>query len=1060
MGPKVLVQPAKYSAPTERRSHIQRGDPPHVEIAPIAPLRPGQQAAHQLSAGFRDPIGAFSRICEYRGNSCSDHAGIEPQILGLPSHSQLKIHQYRNVRGHGCSDFDTKLVFHSLLCHQQVSSDSPLYNLFFDEIARNNPPALTAPEQTRTMQKSPQPHFHRLRAITWHRAVTALFFALASALTLPIVGEGLEPRAFKIQLSETGAYRVTWEQLAALGLASYPASRSLGLEHLTGPVPIWVEDGGDGAFGPGDHFEFLGQHLAGEKTYYHEHSPHNVYRLTLDHNSPARMRPIVGEGTGPLQSPELWTAEHLELDRLMLRFPKSRGERPELWYWARLSHLDRKPFSLQLDLGDYRPSSEAPLSMTLDLRGWSKPRRKKDDPADHRVEVFLGDTRIGEGEWNGQEAFRLEIPAVPDSAVNRGTNQLRLVVPKRRSAPDADPIIDVLMLNWIEIRYPRNRSLGDHLAKIELTPVQADQPMSLTRSDNSPWTLFGIDGSRIASNAMVTHQREGRTIFRFPAPRASTLFAVPEQAWLEPEGILVDHPSHLANRETAADYLMITHPTLRAAIEPLAEIHRQRGLQVAVIDVDDIYDEWNGGIPSPQAIRDFISHAYHSWPRPAPRFVLLVGDASWDIKNEQADDSNYADWTYRPGERRRFVKNGSTPYGTTGARRNLIPTWSFKSSQGHAASDNGFVSIDGDDFLPDLAIGRFPVATAEEVTAIVEKTRRYLEETSIGPWRRSLLWITNENARFQDRTDNMVAAMAREGYSSLKVYPKSSETSNAEHREALLRAFDQGQLLVHFYGHGGRYIWRTGPPDLEKNHDLFTLEDLEHLAPNADLPLVLSMSCYSAPFDHPTADSIGEKFLRLADRGAIGVLAASWRNSPSLKFSQSLIRELTTPGNTIGEAIRTVKNEVGSIVMVEMYNLLGDPAVPLALPELEVELTAFLDQPTPLVTGRLQGTGSFSGKAIVDWLGDTGQVQFSQTISLESPSFSVPFPEAQEPGSVVSVRAYVWNAEVDGIGTIPWPPTPDPEPPLAAAAKTGSSTEPTPSARPITIKGDRPPSEI
>lgn len=878
--------------------------------------------------------------------------------------------------------------------------------------------------------------FRFLRLSTWILTVGS---ALLSA------GGVMGQEAFKLRLTEAGVYRVTWEDLAAHGLERSPDSRGLGLEHRDGPTPIWVEDGGDGEFGPGDHFEFLGQRLAGERTYYHQHSPHNVYRLSLDHPAPARMTTLEGETEGALSSPQLWTAAHLELDRLMLRFPKGRGERPELWYWARLSHLDRKPFSLELDLDDFHPGSDAPFSMTLELRGWSKPRRKKDDPPDHRVEVYLGDTRIGEGEWNGQEAIRLEIPEIPDEVVVRGTNQLRLVVPKRQPTPEGDPIIDVMMLNWIEIHYPRTRRLADQTAKIVLSELEAGAPMSLVRTDSTSWILFGADGSRLHSQDMLAHSRDERTIFRFPTPDTETVYSVPETGWLEPEGIEVDHPSKLADRSTSADYLMITHPTLRSAIEPLAEIHRERGLEVAVIEVDDIYDEWNGGIPSPEAIRDFVSHAYHQWPRPAPRFVLLVGDASWDIKNKEADDSNYADWTYRPGERRRFVKNGSTSYAETRFQRNLIPTWSFNSSQGHAASDNAFVAVDGDDFLPELAIGRFPVVTPEEVTAIVEKTRRYLEETSIGPWRRNLLWITNENSRFQKRTDDMVTAMAQEGFSSLKVYPKSSETSNSEHREALLHAFDQGQLVVHFYGHGGRYIWRTGPPDLQKNHDLFTLDDLESLAPNTDLPLVLSMSCYSAPFDHPTADSIGEKFLRLAGRGAIGVLAASWRNSPSLKFSKSLVRELTIPGNTVGEAIQKVKREVALNVMVEMYNLLGDPAIPLAVPSLEIELSPNPGV-TPTVAGQIQNTETFRGELIVDWLDEAGGIQASQTLDLEQPSFSLPAPADLDAESIHSVRAYVWNPEVDGLGTAEWPGATEPE--AALQARTEKPVAPSPASSP------------
>ncbi|MCB1579078.1 MAG: hypothetical protein KDI81_17550, partial [Xanthomonadales bacterium] len=61
-----------------------------------------------------------------------------------------------------------------------------------------------------------------------------------------------------------------------------------------------------------------------------------------------------------------------------------------------------------------------------------------------------------------------------------------------------------------------------------------------------------------------------------------------------------------------------------------------------------------------------------------------------------------------------------------------------------------------------------------------------------------------------------------------------------------------------------------------KNHDLFTLDDVSELKNGGRLPMVLSMTCYSAPFDNPTEDSIGERFLREAGKGAVAVFAASW----------------------------------------------------------------------------------------------------------------------------------------------------------------------------------------
>ena len=56
------------------------------------------------------------------------------------------------------------------------------------------------------------------------------------------------------------------------------------------------------------------------------------------------------------------------------------------------------------------------------------------------------------------------------------------------------------------------------------------------------------------------------------------------------------------------------------------------------------------------------------------------------------------------------------------------------------------------------------------------------------------------------------------------------------------------------------------------------------------------MTCYSAPFDHPSADSIGEKFLRVPGKGAVAVLAASWRNAPYQTMSEDVVERADGTG--------------------------------------------------------------------------------------------------------------------------------------------------------------------
>lgn len=834
--------------------------------------------------------------------------------------------------------------------------------------------------------------------------------------TAPLVAAALP--AFKLYVERPGAYRVSFEDLVAAGLdADGLPSAGLGVSCGGESVPVWVEDGGDGVFGPGDHVELLGEPLYGEASYYSEFSRYNVYVLRFDVSGPSRMRSLRPEpAPGELPRDRYRTREHLEQDLLILRLPPRRdGTADELWYWAKLTQIDDSPFTLPLDLSEMDEDG-GDVVLRLGFRGWSTPANKAyPELADHRVEVTLG-TRTFGADWNGTEPFVFETEPIPAAELGAGERVVAVRVPVRGD------LIDVVMLNYVEIGYPRRPWIGDDQARFELAGAGGAQ-MVLAGPQDEDLRLYGLDGSRLVLGGEAG---DGRRVASFLPPAGESRFVASYASQLlSPAAVVRDRPSHLAATENQADYLVITHRRFLEGVEPLVELHRQRGLTVTVADVEDVYDEFRHGLADPRALRDFISHAYHHWQRPAPRFVLLVGDASWDGKNPFANDANYTDWTYRPGETDRFGKNKSTPYAHEAGQnhRNLVPTWNHPTSQGHSASDNYFVAVDGDDNLPDLAVGRLPVVEPEELAGIVAKIRGYVLEPEPGPWRNELLLITNDDPLFQRKSDRLAGFAAAHGLETKKIYPRKEERDNARHTRRLLEELDTGRALVHFMGHGGRYIWRTGPPSRQKDHDLFTLDDLEKLKPTRRLPLVLSMTCYSAPFDHPSADSIGEKLLRLRGRGAIAVLAASWRNTPSAAWSRELLDELTAPGATIGEAVMRGKHRIGDPLFIGTYNLLGDPAVPLARPAAEIHLRRLGDSGDTVLqlAGQVEPE-LFNGEVSVELVDAGGEVLDAMTATARGGSFVARFElDAAETGAVRSVRAYAWDAEhaLDAAGALP-----------------------------------------
>ncbi len=866
-----------------------------------------------------------------------------------------------------------------------------------------------------------------------------LLFAVAS----PVAAESpavAEAPAFKLYIEAPGPYRVSFEDLTAVGLGSEGLpSAGLGVTNEGHPVPVWVEDGGDGIFGPGDWVELIGDLPHGWVSHLNEHTRYNVYFLRFDLADPIRMvsyvpSPVPASEDGHYHA--FRRRVHHERDFFVQRSLKSHDDRPaELWYWAKLSHIDREPLTHPLHLGDLDLSTGGTVDLRVEFRGWSQPEHKPTpEMADHRIEVFLNGAELATAEWNGKESFQLKIPDVPAKRFVKGENALAFKVPKRAAGAPDDWLIDVIMLNWIEITYPRIGEVGGSWGgDFTLNEPLAARPMRLLAFKGAGFVLYGLNGSRMTSDALPA-QPEGSFIAHVfaPPPGESSFVPIGTSAFASPKAIVLERPSRLADAGNQADYIMISHRRLIEAIQPLAELHRSRGLAVEVVDLQDVYDEFADGIAQPSAVRDFLEHAYYRWRPPAPRFVLLVGDASWNGKDVFIGDGSFPDHLEEapapPVER--FEPDADTvqftPYAqdTDLVNRQLVPTWDQLTIFGHAASDNYFVAVDGDDTLPDMAIGRLAVVEPADVTSIVEKTIRYASKPEVGPWRRSIVFLTNTLKRFHNQSRSVAKVFNAEGFSTEEIYPTLEEPDNAQYTRRLIELLNEGQLFIHYLGHGGRYIWETGRRDLKENRDLFTFEDLENLEATSRLPVVLSLTCYSAPYDHPEADSLGEKMLRIADRGAIAVVAASWTNGPTGTWGKILMEELTRPGATVGEAFMRAKHRNPTPQFVDLYSLLGDPAVPVAAPVAEIDLSISGGEGAALTVSGTMDVSEFSGELLVELVDGERQTLHEVTTPLEGPEFTVELEVTAEELAAASVaRVYAWDVSrgIDAAAAVELP---------------------------------------
>ena len=277
--------------------------------------------------------------------------------------------------------------------------------------------------------------------------------------------------------------------------------------------------------------------------------------------------------------------------------------------------------------------------------------------------------------------------------------------------------------------------------------------------------------------------------------------------------------------------------------------------------------------------------------------MLLLGDASYDFKD----------------------------YLGTG-RKNQVPPLLVKTSFLWTASDGAYASVNGDDRLPDLAIGRLPAASVHEARVMIEKilaferSGRRLE----GP---AVLVADNpdEAGDFEANAD-AIAAGPLAGRDIRKIYLR--ELGASATTASLLEAFDDGAGLVSYVGHGGIALWAS--------EAIFDTAGVDRLSPQSAQPLVLTLNCLNGYFHFPYFDSLGEALVKAEGKGAIAAISPSGLSldAPAHRFHRDLSSEIASGRHArLGDAMLAAQATYAASgafpELLLIYHLFGDPALSL-----------------------------------------------------------------------------------------------------------------------------------
>jgi len=327
--------------------------------------------------------------------------------------------------------------------------------------------------------------------------------------------------------------------------------------------------------------------------------------------------------------------------------------------------------------------------------------------------------------------------------------------------------------------------------------------------------------------------------------------------------IIPEATLHSDSKDGSKNYIIITHDHYLSQAEELATWKRQLGYSVEVVS----QSSWTAA-----QVKDAVHSRYDSWST-KPDYFVIIGD----------HDGSYA----VPGEIHQ------EPDGDD------------------FATDLYYACMGGaSDYVPDMAHGRISVSSSSEASVVIDKIINYEKNPPID---QDFYQNVLNCAQYQDApTDPPVydGYAARrfchtseeirdylqdeQSYSSERVYYTETTWDKAELHynnggfsdgqllPAELRsnsfnwnggaaeittAINNGKFMVFHRDHG--YVGGSGWA-----HPYFTTNSMTSLSNGENLPVIFSMNCHTGEFQ--LDNCFAEKFLRMENKGAVGVVGAAY----------------------------------------------------------------------------------------------------------------------------------------------------------------------------------------
>jgi hypothetical protein len=751
----------------------------------------------------------------------------------------------------------------------------------------------------------------------------------------------------RLTIPQAGVYRVSYEDMAAAGMDPNGFDPWAFLLQNQGHTAAYMlEDDGDRLFEPGEALLFFGEEFDGSylaslnpqqddhwltynngftpqfnREMIEKYSDDNVYWLSVSATPSARIEGINTVPADPETIKDFRSTVTIEKD---FKWWTIHFTSEETWFWENnigvaSNDVER---SFNITLSDVLIDGNYIANITGELT--SSTAVNVINP-DHRIAAFMNNQLLVEDAWDGAVWHKFS-GSISQSLLINGENTLRV---RFKTIPGV--ITSRYGFDQFSVTYQRSLVALENELQFS-HPDAGDWAFDVNGFSDANVRIWQINNPLSPLQFTESSLLEGSLHFANQQTEPTTYITFGDSAVRTP-GIAFTVPQDLYDANNRADYLIITRPEFTAALQPLIAWREQQGLTVKVVDLQTIYDLFNFGIPHPIAVKNFFTFAYYLWSPPAPAYVLVVGDGHWDLKNYLIDDPQY------------FPPNF---------------LW-VDPVQGEIDSLSDLVMVAGNDILPDAMIGRMAVNSAQELTAIIDKTIAF--ETSRGSWQQSLAFAADnyyispvENCTDGDPStvctvdsagnfpavmDQFITDVVPETFQVTRFYQddygcRSGTTTACDLLTSdLVGMINAESAQIYTYsGHGAIPGW--------SNELIFNSSDIPSLTNESRFPIFFSLDCVDGFWYYPPGVSSGdtrslaEELSRAANKGAAATYSAiglGYTSGHDILQRGFFDNFFNGSQPTIGTADLSAKlnayNSLSNDELVYTFMVFGDPALRL-----------------------------------------------------------------------------------------------------------------------------------